>query len=181
MHPRSFRLLAVTALVPLMSACAGLEPTEEEQLAYRGGAAPSGNPCLFGGVTPRAVQHCATVNFGVEGFLGALNRQVLDALPARADCEEHAAEVVRQLASYRDYRAERVYSCPRYVQAGDSCHVSVLVAAPDGARYVLDNGAVLANELGSHTGRFESFAQAVGRYWIGIAPSQTEISTALDL
>lgn len=161
-------IAAMTALLTALQGCASTAELEARQLAWRG---PSPGPCLFGGVSPPSVQHCVRLGFGDEALMQAVNVQVLRDLGRRPRCTVHASAVQRALQAYPEMRTEMVYSCPG---GADRCHVSLLVQAADGRRYVLDNGSVFPREP-AHVGSFEAYAQAVDRrYWIGRPPTTAQ-------
>lgn len=173
----------IFAILPLvLGGCAALERstlrTEARQLAWTG---PGAGPCLFGGVTARADEHCARINFGVEGVLYAVNGQVRAQLGSDRNCERHVAAAQRALAHHADLRTEPVYSCPAGARARGECHVSLLVTTIQGERYVLDNGAVVRDTVGAHgVAAFTAFAGALdGIVWVGEPPSAQEVADAI--
>ena len=146
---------AVIAFSVLAGGCA----TEASQLAWSG---PGAGPCLFGGVTERAVDHCAQINFGVEGLLIAIN----DRTRARfsdGESTKHVAALQRELAPHRDLRTEPIYTCGAASGGPGECHASLLVTKRDGERFVLDNGAVVNDTVGAGgVASFAAFEEAVG-------------------
>lgn len=109
-----------------------------------------------------------------EVRLRRLNQDVLSLLPTDADCEAHVAMALDFLIARMDLVGEPVYSCPGELRAVGvqplRCHVSVLVAARSGERWVLDNGTVLPRSH-SAVGTVEEFHQGTnGVYWTGTKP-----------
>ena len=163
----------------LLQGCATTAQMEQRQLAYNGAG---DNPCLFGGVTPEAEQHCRQVRWGGEGLLIALNSEAVQGLP-QADsahpCQIHVARMEAALAHNPKYRTQRIYSCPE--GGSENCHVSLLVAAPDNQMYVVDNGAVLKDaRYRGRVAHLDEFANELDDiYWIGQMPDHAhEIASA---
>lgn len=161
------------AALLISAGCASTEQIESRQLAYRGGAL-FGNPCLFGGVTPRAQAHCSMLEFGTEGLLLAANAKVLRALPHGADCKDHVASLTAKLAANPALKVEPVYSCPNGGGPEGICHVSALVSDVLGTRYVVDNGTVLGVAYGGVSTLDRFVAELDGEYWVGQPPGQAQ-------
>lgn len=158
----------------LAAGCASTADTEARQLAYRGDGGLMGNPCRFGGVTARAQAHCDSVEFGTEGTLISANSSVIAALPRGADCKEHVARLTTRLAAYPELKVEPVYSCPNGGGAKGICHVSALVTDKLGAKYVVDNGAVLGFGYAGVARMDQYVAEVGGEYWVNQAPTQAQ-------
>ena len=96
-------------------------------------------------------------------------------------CTEHVAAATDLVARLDGYDSLPIYSCPRRARAQGVCHVALLVTAPDGARWVLDNGSVADDALGvSHVASFADYAERLGNvYWIGLAPDWDDIRAAV--
>lgn len=160
MRNQIFSLIPVLASTLLASGCATLQ---EQEAAILSGQAS----CVFGGVTEKSVLYCGYKNFGVEGLLAAANALALQQVPERGvfadgNCQEHVDLVEAKLAAHPQFRFDRLYSCPERRGAGDECHVSALVTAPDGRQYVLDNGAVVSDARGfKGTARLEDYLVAL--------------------
>lgn len=174
----------MTAVVALaawtaLSGCAAMERAtlreEARQLAWTG---PGAGPCVFGGVTPRAEDHCALVTQGAEGMLYAVNDKVRARLGAGAVCVDHVDHAQAELARHRTLRTARIFSCPLASRAKGECHVSLLVTTAGGERFVLDNGAVVTDAIGAGgVARFEDFERQVeGVYWVGFPPSARDLA-----
>lgn len=162
-------IMAVITFTALSSACAD----EARQLAWTG---PGSGPCLFGGVTERADEHCAQINFGIEGVLAVINDRAL-ARSGRGGVS-HVTALRRELAHRADLRAEPLYSCAAAFGESGECHVSLLVRTHDGRRFVLDDGAVVGDTVGAGgVASFAAFEEAVeGVMWVGRAPTSEEIA-----
>ena len=163
-------LVGVAVSVAMLQGCASTAELEQRQLAYSG---QGSNPCLFGGVTEAANTHCQQVRWGSEGALMAINAQATRGLSrddADHPCQEHVARVEAALKSQPGYKSQRVYSCP--LGAGESCHVSLLVSAPDHKMYVVDNGAVLKDErYRASVAALDDYANELENvYWVGSMP-----------
>ena len=170
----SARNLFVLAAFLLNVGCASTSQTESRQLAYRGGGGWLSNPCLFGGVTPAAQAHCASVEFGSEGRMILANASVLAALPDGADCKDHVGQLTVALTRGGAVSVQPIYSCPDGGGARGICHVSALVTDAQGVQYVLDNGAVLGASNGA-VSTLTAFAAAVdGEYWVDTPPTMAQ-------
>lgn len=172
--------VAVLAMGAVLSGCAAWERAaqreEARQLAWTG---PGAGPCAWGGVTPRAEAHCAMVSFGGEGVLYAVNEKARARLGQAAACADHVELVERTLSRHlREFRTERIFSCPLESRARGECRVSLLVTTAEGDRYVLDNGAVVNGTVGVEgVARFADFARAVEDvYWLGFPPSAADLA-----
>lgn len=170
MNPNTFLLLGALVLV---TGCASTAQIEQKQLAYRGGGGLS-NPCLFGGVTAQSQAHCMAVEFGTEGMLISANTTVVASLSRGADCKDHVASLSRKLAADPTLKVEPVYSCPDNGGAKGICHVSALVTDALGARYVVDNGAVLGVGYAGVAPLDRFVAELGGEYWVGQPPSHAQ-------
>lgn len=173
---------AAFGAIMLSSGCISMQEIsqreEARQLAWTG---PGAGPCLFGGATPRAAEHCAQVNFGVEGVLQAVNERVRSGLGSDADCKQHVAEVRRALARRTDLRTEPVYSCPIGGRARGECHVSLAVTTADGKRYVVDNGSAVGDTVGAGgVAEFAAYANGVEHvYWVGTPPTVQDVAARI--
>jgi hypothetical protein len=162
-----------------LGGCASTAQTEALQLAYSGDGP---NPCLFGGVSERANQHCAAVKSGSSGLLMAINHRALLNLsedPADHPCQIHVARLEKALQEHPQYSAQRIYSCPD--NAAGMCHVSLLVSDPSGELYVMDNGAVLDPALySSSVASLDEYAGQLNNiYWLNYLPDNArEIAMA---
>lgn len=128
------------AVLAQLQGCAILNPSESDQLAYRG---TGPNVCMLGGVTAKANEHCAHVLQGVEARLILLNTRLMMAAKGQGseqDCQTHYLSVMSALADERNLLVSTLYSCPKNSK---DCHVSARVQDRYGKTYVLDNGAVL--------------------------------------
>ena len=176
------KLLIAVLAASLLPGCAlyenSLRREEARQLSWTG---PGAGPCAWGGVTERAQEHCAMIEWGPVGSLHAINEKTRARLGPNADCIEHVETVRAQLARHRGMTDELLFTCPIETRARNECHVSLLVTLADGERYVLDNGAVVTAALGLEgVATFENFARQVeGVYWLGFPPSARELA-ALD-
>lgn len=165
---RSMALIASMLLV----GCSAMERAtlqeEARQLAWNG---PGDGPCLFGGVTERAQEHCAFVTSGAEGVLIAISNRIRRHSGA-GTCLAYVEAFRRQMTRLKGYRTERVYTCPESSPDGE-CHVSLAVTSPEGERYVVDNGAVVRDTIGvSGVASFAAFEEAVdGVMWVGKPPT----------
>jgi hypothetical protein len=146
-----FRLLLCLLALPALPGCASLDRLSSP----RAGAEP-------------------------EAVLEALNDSVIGHIGEGAACTEHADAAAAAVADLPGYDSLPVYSCPASARAKGVCHVSLLVTAPDGVRYVLDNGSVIDDAVGpSHVARFEAFSERVdGLYWIGLSPDLGQVLAA---
>lgn len=165
----------------LLGGCAAMERAtlreEARQLAWTG---PGAGPCLFGGVTERAVEHCARINFGTRGLLVAVNERVRARLDGR-ECTEHVAALRVALARHKDLRTEPIYTCPAALGELDECHVSLLVTSRDGERFVLDDGAVVDGWVGvGGVASLAAFEAVVDNaLWVGRPPTSGEVAAAM--
>ena len=121
---------------------------------------------------------CAALGSEVEDHLVDVNYAVRDTLGREAPCTQHAAAVERALAKRADLAVAPIYTCPAAVRGLGQCHISTAVTASDGTRYVVDNGAVVNDNVGwGGVATLEDFSQAVnGVYWIGTIPSVEDIA-----
>lgn len=176
--PRRQPWIALAFLTGVLCSCASPADKEAQQLAWTG---PGLGPCVFGGVTEQAEEHCALLRAGPVGQLRSVNTSVREQLDAHASCQEHVEAVREALAGQAKLKTERLYTCPRAVRGRDECHVSVLVTLDSGARYVLDNGAVITDVVGqAAVTDFDAFSREVdGVYWLGFPPSAEDFA-ALD-
>lgn len=145
MRGRNLSPLIMCAAV--IQGCVSTAEMEARQLAYSG-AGP--NPCLWGGVTERASQHCAEVSWGTEALLIAANREAMRDLPQSDDdkpCQIHVQRLEKALMSVDGLTARRLYSCPDNRNSGAVCHVSLMVTEKAGRKFILDNGAVLPRTI----------------------------------
>lgn len=164
------RIIVIAALALLMQGCASLAPTEAEQLSWNG---PGAGPCLFGGVSNRAVEHCARVTLGEEAMLITINSQALAMLPEDAKCTDHVQAARELLKDYPDVQTRLIYSCPPGQADRSVCHVSVLATAADGRQYILDNGAAVP-AAASHVASLDEFRHEVGQYWVDQPPNMAQ-------
>ena len=119
-----------------------------------------------------------------EPVLEAVNDSVIGKLGEGVLCTAHVDAAAVAVSQLPGYDSIPVYSCPKSARAQGVCHVSLLVTAPDGVRYVLDNGSVIDDAVGlSHVARFEDYSERVdGVYWIGLAPDMGQVlAVAPDL
>lgn len=167
------QLMAFAAMVALLGGCAAMEKSdrriEARQLAWTG---PGIGPCAFGGVTPLADAHCSMLNWGPEGVLTAINQKAIRRVGQGAGALAHVEEVSRILLRHEDMSAERLYTCRRDATSEADCHVSLLVTAVDGERFVVDSGRVVGQTMASHGVAtfmvFELFVNGV--YAVGTPP-----------
>jgi len=164
------RIIVIATLALLMQGCASLAPTEAEQLSWNG---PGTGPCLFGGVSNRAVEHCARVTLGEEALMASVNSQALAMLPANAKCTDHVQAARVLLQEYSDVQTRLVYSCPPGQADRSVCHVSVLATTADGRQYVLDNGAAVP-AAASHVASLDEYQREVGQYWVDQPPTMAQ-------
>lgn len=180
---RTKTAIAWLALATALTGCAAMEGAtrrnEARQLAWIG---PGMGPCAFGGVTPRAAEHCALLDSGPEGVLMVVNEKVRARLGPGADPLAHVDEARRLLRRYDDLRTEPLYTCGPGAVSREACGVSLLVTAEDGERYVLDSGAVIG-EMVSPEGVvpmmvFETFVH--GQYAIDALPPRAVAGGGLE-
>ena len=135
--------------------------------ASTGAQGPGAMACLFGGADEQAQSECQQLRWGTQGYLIAVNAAALRQLPARGDrptCEAHVALVERALAGGA-YTTQRIRSCPAHDGSGGNCHLSLEVRDAAGARYVLDDGAMLdAASFVSGVGTYEEFEKRRSGY-----------------
>lgn len=171
---------AALAMVYLLQGCA-TSGLEARQLSWNGSGP---NPCLLGGVTDAAQQHCSAMRWKDDGLLMALNREATASLPKNLEakpCQIHVARLEQALQAHPDLTHDRLYSCPGKNNPQGGCHVSLLVRDAEGRSYVLDNGAVLADRhYRASVATLNEFADELGSvYWIGYIPKDArEIAMA---
>jgi hypothetical protein len=166
----------------MLGGCSAIERStaqeEARQLAWTG---PGAGPCAFGGVTPRAENHCALVMYGSLGMLEAVNDKVRRKLGPVIACQDHVREAKRELARHRGIKTESLYSCPPATRASGECHVSLLVTTPEKEQFVLDNGVVVSDAMGvDGVASYALFTRAVdGVTWRGRQPTVPQIRKAI--
>lgn len=177
-------VIAASALLQACTVLGGLgladsADTEAAQLAWNG---PGMGPCAFGGVTPRAEDHCAQVRGGETAMLESVNARIRSGLSADASCQEHVEAARAALEADPALVTARLYSCPAASRRHGECHVSLLVTTADSRRLVLDNGAVIDAALGRDgVAPFEVFTRAAGgSYWLDFPPTAQDLA-ALEL
>lgn len=163
------RIFGILALFGFLQGCASTLEMEARQLAWDGSGK---NPCLLGGVTEVAQQHCMSVRWQDNGMLMAMNRTAMENLPKLHPCQAHVARLEKALESHPEYTHERLYSCPTKNNPNGDCHVSLLVHDQEGRSMVLDNGAVLNQQTYTASiASLNAYADELGTvYWIGYMP-----------
>lgn len=131
---------------------------------FNAGWRPSAAYCAWGGETALLAAHCARVNFGDEGALAILLVINQVALAGVTDGSMPWAQHIKRaragLQPYaQDYTVQELEWCD---STGSDCHRSLLVTdKTTGARFVLDNGDVIAG--GAHVATYAEFVDLIAR------------------